>query len=78
MSKRRLTIRNIDGRISLGREIAPHENIGNCFCGQPVYAAPGQSITYLTITTKARATGEVVKTERVPTHKACRKSRAKL
>ncbi len=45
------------------------QNIGECFyCGDYVFAAPGQAITYKIITDK---NGKSVS---IPTHKACRKN----
>ena len=48
-------------------------DIGNCFCGKPVYAAPGQAIVWLKLTKKRR--GGEHEVADYPTHKACRKAR---
>ncbi len=49
-------------------------NIGNCYyCHEPVYAAPGQAVKWLTITKRVRGTDEVLDAVQHPSHKACRR-----
>jgi len=51
-----------------------NEIIGNChICGEAVWAAPGQAVKWLVKTAKNAVTGEVVSTERLASHKKCRK-----
>jgi hypothetical protein len=76
MTKRRLYLRETeDGRQILARQVSEPDNIGDCFCGKPVYAVPGQRIIWLTRTVHSRVSGEDVEVKKFPTHKACRKKR---
>lgn len=50
-------------------------DIGKCpYCKQPVFAAPGQSILWVT-RTQMFAAEKVGKPKSSPTHKKCRKAR---
>lgn len=70
-------VRIEDGKVQVGTVDNSQKPIGACpYCREIVYAAPGQSVWYVTII--GRRFGEEVSRKQFPVHKACRKKRAKL
>lgn len=74
---KQVQVRIEGGKVQVGTVDNSQQPIGKCaYCPEQVYAAPGQSVWYVTIIGKRF--GEEVSRKQFPTHKACRKKHAKL